>query len=123
PLYSGQEASTRYLDFSKQSLIDPYNNPTSAKILKDWISLYDLSLEQTIEALKKRFPFDNTQYKSEKIWENTIKARAFDICRSLLPVGTATLLSWSTNLRQVRDNLRRLKNHPLPEVQELAQVM
>ncbi|MDD3371749.1 MAG: FAD-dependent thymidylate synthase, partial [Alphaproteobacteria bacterium] len=59
-------------------------------------------------------------YKTEKVWLNALYARAFDIARSLLPLGTTTLLSWTTSLRAARDHIRRLKHHPLPEVREVA---
>lgn len=121
PLYNGQEASTRYLDFSKQAILDPYENPASASIQKRWQEIYNRSIAQLKEGLKKQRPFDPAQYKSEKIWDNTLSARSFDIARSLLPFGTTTLLSWSTSLRQARDNLRRLKHHPLKEVRGVAQ--
>jgi len=120
PLYNGQEASTRYLDFSKQSVVDPYNSPKSAAIQSRWMEIYNRVLPILVEGLKKRYPFDPTSYKNEKIWSNALNARAFDIARSLLPVGTTTLLSWTTSLRAARDNLRRLKHHPLPEVREVA---
>jgi thymidylate synthase ThyX len=120
PLYNGQEASTRYLDFSKQSLIDPYNNPASAAIQSRWMEIYNHTLPLLAESLKKQHPFDPTEYKSEKVWSNALLARAFDISRALLPIGTTTLLSWTTSLRAARDNLRRLKHHPLPEVREAA---
>ncbi|MDX2028762.1 MAG: FAD-dependent thymidylate synthase [Alphaproteobacteria bacterium] len=120
PLYNGQEASTRYLDFSKQAIIDPYNNPASTAIQNRWMEIYNAVLSKLVAALEQQRPFDPTQYRSEKGWRNTLQARAFDIARSLLPLGTTTLLSWSTTLRQARDNLRRLKHHPLPEVREVA---
>ena len=37
PLYSGQEASTRYLDFAQQPMIDPYNHPASSAIQQGWM--------------------------------------------------------------------------------------
>ena len=120
PLYSGQEASTRYLDFSTQPMKDPYNNPTTTAILNRWMHLYNKYLPMVIESLKKEFPFEDTKYKSEKIWNNAIEARGFDTMRSFLPVGTTTLLSWTTNLRQLRDRLMVLKSHPLEEVREMA---
>ena len=113
-LYSGQEASTRYLDYSKQEVRDPYNAPASTAIQAKWMEIYNRVLPQLVGGLQKQRPFDATQYKSEKVWQNTLNARAFDIARALLPVGTTTLLSWTTNLRQARDHLRRLKHHPLP---------
>jgi len=120
PLYNGQEASTRYLDFSKQAVLDPYNNPSSTNIQKRWMEIYNRVLPLLTEGLKQHYPFDPAAYKSEKTWQNALFARAFDIARALLPLGTTTLLSWTTSLRAARDNLRRLKYHPLPEVQETA---
>ena len=120
-LYSGQEASTRYLDFAQQPLYDPYNHPASRAILDGWMALYNSSMPKVKEALAKKHPFDEAQYKSEKVWQNAISARAFDVLRGFLPVGCTTLFSWTTNLRQARDRLMQLKNHPLPEIRELAQ--
>ena len=120
-LYNGQEASTRYLDFSEQEVIDPYKTEYTNEVQNDWIKIYFKTLNKLIENVKKVYPFNPEEYKSEKIWENTLKAKCFDISRSLLPCGTTTLLSWSTNLRQCRDNLMRLKNHPSQEIREMAQ--
>ncbi len=120
PLYSGQEASTRYLDFSTQPMIDPYNNAASTAIQNGWMSLYNELMPKVIAALSNMYPY-NDDYKSETIWKNAIEARAFDTLRGLLPVGTSTLLSWTTNLRQAREQLMRIKTHPLPEVREMAQ--
>lgn len=121
PLYSGQEASTRYLDFAQQPLFDPYNNPASQAILDGWMALYNKFMPLVKAGLAKQYPFDDAQYKSEKIWQNAVNARAFDIMRGFLPVGCTTLFSWTTNLRQARERLMALKNHPLPEIQTLAQ--
>ncbi len=121
PLYNGQEASTRYLDFSKQAAVDPYDSPASRAIQDRWMEIYNRTLPLLIEGLKIRYPFDPAEYKSETTWKNALSARAFDIARSLLPIGTTTLLSWTTSLRAARDHLRRLKHHPLPEVQNVAQ--
>jgi thymidylate synthase ThyX len=119
-LYSGQEASTRYLDFATQPQIDPYQRPESTAILARWIEIYNANMPKVKAALSARHPFSVAEHKTEKAWEKAIAARAFDILRCLLPVGTGTLLSWHTNLRQARDHLRRLKFHPLAEVREVA---
>lgn len=120
PLYNGQEASTRYLDFSQQSVVDPYNNPLSRAIQDKWMELYQTILPQLITAMERRYPFNAAEFKSEKVWQNAVKARAFDVARGLLPMGVTTLLSWSTTLRHARDHLRRLQHHPLPELRETA---
>ncbi len=82
PLYNGQEASTRYLDFSKQQIVDPYNHPASRAIQDKWMELYNAVLPQLVEGLEKQRPFDPTQYRNEKSWKNTLQARAFDIARA-----------------------------------------
>lgn len=123
PLYNGQEASTRYLDYAKQDIIDPYNHPASTAIQTRWKEIYDDTIEKLQRGLQSKNPFDPAKYKSERIWKNTLDARSFDIARSLLPLGTTTLLSWSTTLRQARDNMRRLKHHPLQEVRDVAQTL
>lgn len=120
PLYNGQEASTRYLDYSKQAVVDPYDSPESTAVQKRWMEIYHSTLPLLIEGLKAQHPFDANEYKNEKIWNNALNARAFDIARGLLPLGTTTLLSWTTSLRHARDHLRRLKYYPLPEVREVA---
>ena len=120
PLYSGQEASTRYLDFGAQPKIDPYHHPKSQAILEGWMTLYQRTLPKVQEALALAHPFDPSAYKNEKIWRNAVNARAFDIMRGFLPVGCTTLFSWTTNLRQARDKLMQLKHHPLAEIRNLA---
>ena len=116
PLYSGQEASTRYLDFSAQPAFDPYNTPYTRSILDGWLNLYNTWMPKVEAAIAEKYPFDENSYKSEKAWKNAVQVRAFDTMRSYLPVGTTTLFSWTTNLRQARDRMMKLKSHPLPEV-------
>ena len=123
PLYSGQEASTRYLDFSDQPSTDPYNTPYTRGILDGWLALYNEWLPKVEEALAKKYPFDAMAYKDEKTWRNAVQVRAFDTMRAYLPVGTTTLFSWTTNLRQARDKLMKLKSHPLPEVRHMAKTV
>lgn len=120
PMYSGQEASTRYLDFTKQGLHDPYNHPASRAVLDGWMALYNELMPLMKASMAQVWPYDPTQYKSEKIWQGAINARAFDTLRALLPVGCTTLFSWTTNLRQARDAMFRMKWHPLPEMRQLS---
>ncbi len=120
PLYSGQEASTRYLDFANRPVVDPYNRPESAAIQQQWIALYAKMLPKVQAALARDNPFDPDTYRSEDAWEKAIAARAFDTVRGFLPAGVTTFASWHTNLRQARDQLRRLAHHPLPEVRATA---
>ena len=119
PLYSGQETSTRYIDFSSQPLIDPVGTGKSQEILKDWIKFYTTSTRVVRSYLQDRFPLERGQ--QPDVWKKAINARGFDILRGFLPAGATTQLSWSTNLRQAYDKLCLLKFHPLDEVRLIAE--
>lgn len=117
-LYCGQECSTRYMDFSAQPFMNPVNSQEGAETQKAWRAFYLKGLVVMEKALSKRYPRQDDEEKS--IWEKAIKARACDVMRSFLPAGCMTNCSWDTNLRQARDHLALLRNHPLVEVQEVA---
>jgi thymidylate synthase ThyX len=119
PLYSGQEASTRYIDFANQPFVDPKGTKQSKQILENWRAFYMRGLERLGEELPKRFPKGEAE--DEKIYTKAIKARAFDIMRSFLPSGATTNLAWHTNLRQAADHIMRLRHHPLKEVRGVAE--
>ncbi len=132
-LYNGQEASTRYIPFDLQPIIDPVNTGASGAVLENWRQFYLKSVAEMKEELKLRHPFHPDDYppkkdgteKSEEekmtIWENAINARAFDVTRGFLPAGVSTNLAWTTTLRQFADRITILRNHPLEEVREIAE--
>ncbi len=119
PLYSGQETSTRYVDMSKQPIIDPVNTEESRAILTNWMKFYLESQPKIEEHIKQKYPIKKGEKKS--IYEKAVKARAFDSLRGFLPAGITTQLSWHTNLRQAWDKLALLRHHPLPEVKKTAE--
>lgn len=118
PLYSGQETSTRYVDFSKQPFINPVGTLQGTVILEAWRRFYLDGLEPVREHLRRRFPRQKNE--DEKIYDKAIHARAFDTMRGFLPAGASTNVAWHTNLRQAADKLALLRNHPLAEVREIA---
>lgn len=118
PLYSGQEASTRYIDFRKQPFVNPLNTEQGNEILEKWRTFYSESFDPLCEYLGNKFPKKDTE--DPKIYKKAINARAFDILRSTLPAGATTNLAWHTNLRQAADKLTLLRNHPLLEVRNTA---
>lgn len=119
PLYSGQETSTRYIDFSEQAFIDPVKNDLSEKILTRWREFYTKNCPIVEAYMQEQFPLEEGQ--KESVWSKAIKARSFDILRGFLPSGAATQLSWSTNIRQAYDKLIQLVQHPLAEIREIAE--
>lgn len=118
PLYSGQEASTRYLDFAEQPIINPTDTRAGQEIIDRWMKFYNHSSTPLREHLKTIYPIKEGE--NPKVYERAIKARSFDILRAFLPCGTTTYLAWSTNLRQAADHINQLLAHPLQEVREVA---
>lgn len=117
-LYSGQEASTRYIDFALQPFLDPCRLGNT--ILEKWREFYVTSQDPVREHLKKLFPIQDGE--KEATYEKAIAARSFDILRGFLPAGATTNLAWHTNLRQAADKLMLLRHHPLQEVKQIALV-
>jgi deoxycytidylate deaminase/thymidylate synthase ThyX len=121
PLYSGQETSTRYVDMSKQAIIDPIKTPESKIILDTWMKFYVDNQERIQEHLKQKYPIKPGE--KEIVYNKAIAARGYDIMRGFLPAGITTQLSWHTNLRQAWDKLALLRHNPLPEVKQIANEM
>lgn len=120
-LYSGQETSTRYVDMTKQAIIDPLGTSASGQILKDWMTFYVFAGEPLKAHLRELYPRQADD--DEKVYERAITARSFDILRAWLPAGITTQLSWHTNLRQASDKLSLMRHHPLPEARVIAEAL
>lgn len=121
PLYSGQETSTRYVDMSKQPIVDPINNTQSKEVLKNWMDFYIQNQEKVQEHIKINYPKKPDE--NDAVYDKAVKARTFDIMRGFLPAGITTQLSWHTNLRQAWDKLALLQYNPLTETQQIAKTI
>jgi len=117
-LYSGQESSTRYIDFQIQPFKNPLGTKEGEEILESYRSFYIEAMEPTVEYLKQQFPIGADE--KESIYNKAINARAFDILRGFLPAGSTTNLAWHTNLRQAADKIALIRHHPLLEVRNTA---
>ena len=120
-LYSGQESSTRYIDFSSQRFANPLGSSVGEAILESWRGFYISSLGPVREHVRSQFPRASDE--DEKKYEKAVNARTFDILRGFLPAGSTTNLAWHSNLRQIADKLAFLRHHPLLEVREVAQAI
>jgi thymidylate synthase ThyX len=120
-LYSGQESSTRYIDFQTQSFKNPVGTKEGEEILEAYRKFYVDALEPTKKHLKKRFPIGEGE--KESTYNKAIDARTFDTLRGFLPSGSATNLAWHTNLRQAADKIMLLCHHPLEEVRNTAEAI
>lgn len=116
-LFNGQESSTRYIDFSQKPIIDPIKNKISKKIMNDYINFYKYSKEELVEYLYKKH---NIKDKTNKDIKKTIDARAFDILRGFLPLGSTTNLGWNATLKQAKDQIISMRHNPVNEVRDLS---
>lgn len=117
-LYSGQECSSRYIDFTTQPFYNP--KPDLAKgveVLDKWRGIYLYVLDKMTAHFEKKFASD----KDGLGWKNACKAKSLDVARGFLPAGTTTNVSWTSNFRQLGDRLEELLFHPLDEVREIAE--
>lgn len=117
PLYNGQESSTRYIDYSNQKFISPYGEDDT--FFNFWgerfREFYIRALPKTIEYIKSKYPDTG-----DRSYDKTVKAKAFDVVRGFLPAGFATNVAWTGSLRNIGEHLRKLINHPLNEVKDIA---
>ena len=118
-LYDGQEASTRFINFAMQPLIDPTYTKEGKEILEAQRQFYIIAQEPARKHLMKLHPQNEGEKTS--VYEKAINARTFDITRGLLPAGASTNLAWHANLRQAADRMLFLRHHPLLEVREIGE--
>ncbi|MFA6475049.1 MAG: FAD-dependent thymidylate synthase [Patescibacteria group bacterium] len=119
PLWDGQERSTRYQHFSKEAVYIPAHAPKSyitgiAYLMAEYNKLYPelLAAVQTQNPLLKDIP--------EPAYQGATKARAFDMARYLLPLGTLTSVGQITSGRTVEKMISRLYSSSYQEVRDLA---
>lgn len=118
PLYSGQEASTRYLDMTAQKCINPFGTPLGEEIQGRCMALYKRVLNHLKEDFRVKYPQQPAE--DLRVWSKAVDARAFDVARAFIPAGCTTYLSWHTNLRQAADHLVYLRQHPSSEIASIA---
>jgi thymidylate synthase ThyX len=121
PLYSGQESSTRYIDFSKQPIDDPIGTPESELIQREWMNFYLTRQEPLAAHIRRMHP--RQEGEDEKVYERAVQARVFDILRGFLPAGATTNVAWHTNLRQAYDKLSSLIVHPDKTIANIAEMI
>ncbi|HEX8232299.1 MAG TPA: FAD-dependent thymidylate synthase [Caulobacteraceae bacterium] len=119
PLYSGQETSTRYIDFSSRKLVDPVGTSESEAVLDRWMEFYARAEPRLRGALAERLT--RPAPASQATWEKALAARTFDVLRGFLPAGVTSQTAWTTSLRQAHEHGIRLAAHPLAEVRAVGE--
>lgn len=110
--FRGQESSTRYINFAKQK--PAYD--ADVETYNEQIATYLSAVEKVTENLLKHN--SDRENRSDGSIVRAIKARAFDICRSLLPWGATTNVAWYGDIRTITQHLAWLisSSNPSREV-------
>ncbi len=122
--WDGQERSTRYQNFLKSGWFFPDfgADSGSAQLYSETItSLFDAYQRTTaavLDALRRRVACPEAM--KPEAYERTLKARAFDVARYLLPLATNTSLGQIVNARTLETQVSRLLSHPAAEVRDLG---
>jgi thymidylate synthase ThyX len=123
--WDGQERSTRYQNFMKSGWYFPDfgADAASAQLYSETVQNLFASYESTtaavLDALRQRIA--RPEAMKPEAYERTLKARAFDVARYLLPLATNTSLGQIVNARTLETQVSRLLSHPVAEVRSLGQ--
>jgi len=123
--WDGQERSTRYQNFLKSGWYFPDfgTDAGSAKLYSDTVdglfTAYEKTTAAVLGALRERVA--KPEEMKTEAYERTLKARAFDVARYLLPLATNTSLGQIVNARTLETQVSRLLSSPVAEVRELGQ--
>jgi thymidylate synthase ThyX len=129
--WDGQERSTRYQDFRKSGYYTPNFGDavvngapgSSARVLyretiESLFAAYEKVSQRTFEYLASITPRP-AEMKADA-YERTLRARAFDISRYLLPLATNTSLGEIVNARTLESQVAHLLAQPHKEVRDLG---
>ncbi|MDR3793041.1 MAG: FAD-dependent thymidylate synthase [Terracidiphilus sp.] len=122
--WDGQERSTRYQNFLKSGWFLPdFGSDAAAadlytKTIGNLFETYQKTTAAVLEVLRQRIPCPES-FKPES-YERTLKARAFDVARYLLPLATNTSLGQIVSARTLETQVSRLLSSPLAEIRDLG---
>src|SRR6201997_1496772 len=122
--WDGQERSTRYQNFRKSGWYLPELGEADAarttyeatieRLFADYHAVSEGVLSSLISKTER--PAEMKQ----ETFERTLRARAFDVARYLLPLATNTSLGQIVNARTLETQVSRLLSHPIAEVRDLG---
>jgi thymidylate synthase ThyX len=127
PRWDGQERSTRYQDFQKSGYYVPdFGENTAAEALyrgtvDHLFAEYRFFSEEMFGYLRERTP--KPEEMKQDGYERTLRARAFDLSRYLLPLAANTSLGQIVSARTLENQVSRLLSHTHAEVRELGDLL
>src|SRR5258708_532024 len=122
--WDGQERSTRYQNFMKSGWYfpdfgsDAVSGKLYAETAEGLFAAYQRTTAAVLGALRERVA--RPEAMKPDAYERTLKARAFDVARYLLPLATNTSLGQIVNARTLETQVSRLLSHPAAEIRELG---
>ncbi len=125
--WDGQERSTRYQDFRKSGYYTPdFGGDEKAKDLyqrtiAELFAAYEWVSEKVSLYLCEITPKPSDM--KQEAYERTLRARAFDISRYLLPLATNTSLGEIVNARTLESQVSHLLSHSHNEVRQLGELL
>jgi thymidylate synthase ThyX len=122
--WDGQERSTRYQDFKKSGYYVPdFGEADDARKLYRETMDFLFAEYEALSAHMAQYLITITPKPSDmkqETYERTLKARAFDITRYLLPLATNTSLGEIVNARTLEMQVAHLLSHTHKEVRQLG---
>src|SRR5690348_7138845 len=125
--WDGQERSTRYQDFKKSGYFTPDFGADAAasnsyrQTLDFLFNEYEFFSQAMFEWLRERTP--RPEEMKPEAYERTLRARAFDLSRFLLPLATNTSLGQIVNARTLETQISRLLASEYAEVRNLGSLL
>ena len=125
--WDGQERSTRYQDFNRSGYFTPdFGDDQLAQTLykqtiQDLFAQYESLSDRMALYLASITPKPDDM--KQEAYERTLRARAFDISRYLLPLATNTSLGEIVNARTLESQVSRLLSHTHREVRHLGELL
>ncbi len=123
PRWDGQERSTRYQDFQKSGFYTPPFQKAEDAVLytstvQGMFAGYQAVAAGMLDELRDATPRPSAM--DEAAYNRTLKARAFDMARYLLPLAANTSLGQISNARTLEGQVSRLLGSDYTEVRELG---
>jgi thymidylate synthase ThyX len=128
-LVDAQESSTRYQDYTRRRFYTPQEIVASplaaryAEVCELLFATYREVHRTVLEHYERRYAAERPPEVSDDEYRRTMRARAFDVARYLLPSSTYTGLGYLCSARTLERQIRRLAGHPLAEIREIAEAL
>jgi thymidylate synthase ThyX len=121
--WDGQERSTRYQNFRKSGWFTPQLpaevSTSYTASVEALFAAYDKVGAGMLDALKGAVP--QPAEMKDDAYVRTLKARAFDVARYLLPLATNTSLGQIVSARTLENQISRLLTSEFPEIRALGE--